>query len=419
MKLFILILFLNTLSILNAQTCKKDITFENIDKPTLVQLELDNEIYKNSKNSFADIRLRNSKNEIEGYFIRSFKRKFVENTKTLTASSYNRKKGELIYKFNKPFDIENIKLNIEDINFESTVDIYANGKQLLSNYKIFDYSNETGTSNFTVKIPKVNTKEIKIIYHLDKTTSFYKKYQKLKEMSQYLTIKSVSFSNNNKSKIIWNSNKIAIKSTRNIKEDKKTEYIFDIKNIPFSKIRISIKEKNFKRNGDIYISNDGFSWQYIKRFSFFSSTITKENNVEISTTGRAKYLKLLISNGDNKQLTVNNLNLLSPPNYLYFIANTSEKYALYFCNKDALKPNYELESLINKSVDNDKNIDFIKGTVSELETLKQINIAPHPQQSFLKSNKELLFMLAMITALLVMGYVAFILVKNVEKDSDN
>ncbi len=65
------------------------------------------------------------------------------------------------------------------------------------------------------------------------------------------------------------------------------------------------------------------------------------------------------------------------------------------------------------------NAKVSKGVFSKLETLKQVKLTKATKQSFLKNNKELLFLLAMIIALLVMGYVAFILVKNVEKDSNN
>lgn len=398
----LLIVLLSVGLFANTQPYKKDIVLEEITKPTLVQVELDNEIYKNTTYNYRDVRLQ-SNSGVEGYFIKSLSSENIVNQKTLKATSYERENAKLTYHFKKPFEVEKIYLNIEDRNFESTVDVYVDGKLILQNEKIFDYSNETGTQKFVLKISKTKAKEINIVYHLDETTSFYKKYQNLREMSKYLTIKSVRFSNSNEAKELWNRTVVKTQESSVDEKKRETSYVFKTEHIPFSKMSVELKEQNFKRSGTIYISDDAKVWKSLQSFTLSASSLSQEKNTIIDFSARTKYLKLVLYNADNKSLTIDAVELSIKPSYLYFIANPNEKYALYFGDTNLKKPSYELKSLVKESDP------FVKANFSKIEALKVTKVVD--EVSFFEAYKEQIFILGMLLALGVLGYVAFGLLK--------
>ncbi len=400
MRSLMLLVLCSMVLFANTQPYKKAIVFEKITKPTLVKVKLDNEIYQHTTYDYADVRLMSNRG-VDGYFIKPHQAQRIDNQQTLTATSYDRENAKLIYLFKEPFEIETITLNIEDRNFESTVDVYADGKLVRQNDKIFDYTQETGNRNFTVNLPKVKAKEVSIVYHLDKTTSFYKKYKNVKELSQYLTIKSVTFSNNNAIKPIFEITTMVTASI--LTKEKQSQYLFRTQGIPSNRIELDVVEKNFKRSGAIYASENGETWHHLKSFFYSNSTLNQEHNETIELENRSEYLKLVIDNQDNQALNIRAIKLLTLPNYLYFIANPNETYMLYFGDKNLTKPTYEVESLV------DSEVSFITGNFGNME---QLDVTQTVKKiSFFEEHKEMLFMLVILLALGTMAYIAFGLLK--------
>lgn len=400
MRSLMLLVLCSMVLFANTQPYKKAIVFEKITKPTLVKVKLDNEIYQHTTYDYADVRLMSNRG-VDGYFIKPHQAQRIDNQQTLTSTSYDRENAKLIYLFKEPFEIETITLNIEDRNFESTVDVYADGKLVRQNDKIFDYTQETGNRNFTVNLPKVKAKEVSIVYHLDKTTSFYKKYKNVKELSQYLTIKSVTFSNNNAIKPIFEITTMVTASI--LTKEKQSQYLFRTQGIPSNRIELDVVEKNFKRSGAIYASENGETWYHLKPFFYSNSTLNQEHNETIELENRSEYLKLVIDNQDNQALNIRAIKLLTLPNYLYFIANPNETYMLYFGDKNLTKPTYEVESLV------DSEVSFITGNFGNME---QLDVTQTVKKiSFFEEHKEMLFMLVILLALGTMAYIAFGLLK--------
>ena len=379
---------------------QKAISFEPIEQSTLVRVKLDNEIYEQSSLDYHDIRL-NSTNEEEGYFIKLQEYQAVDNQKMLTVKSYNREKATLTYVFKEAFDVEKITLNIEDRNFESLVDVYIDGERLVSNYKIFDYTQETGTQNFSITIKKIKAKEVMVVYHLDETTSFYKKYQHVREHRKYLTIKTALFSNRNTIKKNWDKTNITLMSSQT--KEHKSEYIFETKKIPFDKIKLNIKEENFNREGRIYSSNDAVTWKYENRFSLFSSSLTNQKQESIVTHFKSKYLKIMIDNQNNRPLTLEAMTLFTTPHYLYFIAKSNETYTLLFGDERLSKPLYEVEDLVTSETE------YINATLEK----KVLKNRVQKKISFFEKNREFLFIIVILFAVILMAYIAFGLLKRV------
>jgi len=273
--------------------------------------------------------------------------------------------------------------------------------------KIFDYSDETGTRNFIIKIPKVKVKELKVVYHLDKTTSFYKKYRDLKEISKYLTIRDVTVFNNNSVKEVYDTTEIEVLKSMLNAEKKESSYVFATQNIPFDNFEIDVLEKNFNRSGKLYLSVDGKSWRAFKSININASSLNHTEHKSVRMTAKIPYIKIVLKNEDNKPLHIAKIKLHTTTQYLYFIANPKEKYALYFGDKDLRKPSYEIENLVsNREI----AIEAKMGNLEALEVTKK----SVPKVSFVEKYKEQLFMFGMVLALLVMGYIAFGLLKRSE-----
>ena len=384
----------------NPYPFKKGIALEPVTKPTLVKVTLDNELYAHTKSNYGDIRLHSTKG-IENYFIKPFQREYIRTRRVLSPTEYERESATITFKFQEAFDIQNIVLDIEDRNFDTLIDLYIDNKIIIKKQKIFDYSQETGNRNFTLHLPKTKAHVVKIVYHLEKTNFFYKKYQHLQELSKYLSIKSATFSNANRSKTIFQKSTILVE--KETLKDKKSSYIFKTDAIPFSKIEIHPIEKNFMRQGKIYASDDSKEWRYIKSFSISSSTIKNIENREISVKLRTPYLKLVVENRDNKPIKIPQITLWTTPNYLYFIANVNEKYTLFFGEKNVTKPQYELESLVDS-----------REASREAKLLKLVPLKveiPKKEIPFLDRYKKILFTLIVLLSLAVLAYIAFILLK--------
>ena len=213
------------------------------------------------------------------------------------------------------------------------------------------------------------------------------------------------FSNSNTTEhnIVWNKTKIKLQESRVDEKRRETSYIFKTDNIPFAKLFVSLKEQNFKRSGVVYVSNDAKEWRRVKNFTLFASSLSQEEKRVIDLSVRIKYLKLVFYNADNKSLTIDVLELFTKPSYLYFIANRNEAYALYFGDVSLKKPSYKLKSLVKGSTP------FVKAKFKKLEVLEVPVVVD--EVSFFEAYKEKLFILGMLLALAVLGYVAFGLLK--------
>jgi hypothetical protein len=387
----------------NNHPFKKEIHFQaSFEKPTLVRVKLDNALYKDTTKTYQDIRLK-ADDEDEGYFIQKVDFKEVKNETILMADFYNREEAKLTYRFDEPFTIEEMDLHIEDRNFESMIDVYVNGKLISEKNKIYDYSNETGNRKFTIEIPKVKTDELTLAYHLDETTSFYKKYRSLQKMSQYLTIKSVTFRNNETGSHEWQKSEIKLQKSIINNEKKHSEYLFRTDNIPFVKVKVGVQEENFQRLGYFSVSEDAQVWQRVRDVSLLSSSLTNQDNRIIEFQGRSKYLKLTLFNRDNRPLTIDTIELFSEVEYLYFIAQPEKEYGIYFGDTTLEKPSYEIKSLV------DNSSEYVEAKLLKTERLEVVK--REEQISLFESYQKELFILVVILALIILSYIAFVLLK--------
>lgn len=378
---------------------KNIIIDEPIVKPSLVELKIDNEIYKYTHNKIDDIRLLNNTKEI-GYFTK-YKIPKIENIKVLPTSKYTRTpKVELTYLFPKAFDIEYIGLNISDRNFETYVDVYANDKLIKSHTKIFDYSNETGNQNFVIRIPKTKATKISIKYNAKNTKFFFRKYVNIQEHIKYLTIKSVTFKNYISLKQKFDITDIPLLSHEY--KDSHFEYIFESDFVSSRYIEVVSSELNYHRKGTLYSSDDNISWRYIKSFDIKASSFdnTKQNKFSLTNTG--KLIKLVF----NEETPISAIKIYTAPLYFDFIAEANTSYHIEFGDDNQSRLRSDIASLIPSSTK------AIQARFSALITSKTVQ----PQISFFEQYKNIIFIVLLLLAVLILGYVAFILLSTANKE---
>jgi len=93
----------------------------------------------------------------------------------------------------------------------------------------------------------------------------------------------------------------------------------------------------YKRQIEIYELN-GKQKTWIK-----STQVSSANNCEITLSGKAKQLQLLILNGDNPPLTLNELQFYQLPQSLVAYLEKQHRYQLQFGNDQLTAPQYDLQ----------------------------------------------------------------------------
>jgi len=370
---------------------------EQVDKPTLVRFKLDKDIYKYTQQNYEDIRITTQKEEI-GYFLKK-PNPTIENKQTLSTSAYDREKTTLTYIFKEPFLIEEINLHIENRNFETKATLMIDGKIIKSDISIYDYSKETGNRNFSIKIKPLFGKKVVLQYRLKETHIFTAKKQNEHALLKYLNIHSATFINHELPNVAYDTTTIS--AFDKITKDKNSQYLFDLQNIDTHHIMLNVKNKNYKRDGEAYVSQDNKRWHYLKSFTISASTLTqhKQNTIKIQT--RDKYLKLLLHNYNNRSLDIQNITLYTQATYLYFIAEKEKVYTIKFGNDLLKKPFYDLQTLVGNT---DKFIE------AKAKTIKHhIKLSKKP--TFFETYNTILFTLAILLAVAVLLYIAFVLLK--------
>ncbi|OGF67240.1 hypothetical protein A3I27_04575 [Candidatus Giovannonibacteria bacterium RIFCSPLOWO2_02_FULL_43_11b] len=137
--------------------------------------------------------------------------------------------------------------------------------------------------------------------------------------------------------------------------DKATDVILDLSanGIPHGKVAIETTSDNFSRAVQIYESDDKISWRAIGYAYIFSVNTLKfiGSNLEFSyPESNKRYLKISILNRDDRPIEISGAKITGLVRRILFNFNPSKEYYLYLGNKDAKRPQYDIES-ISKYVD--------------------------------------------------------------------
>jgi len=132
------------------------------------------------------------------------------------------------------------------------------------------------------------------------------------------------------------------------KDKKRTEIILDLvyKNVPAKEINIKFDQDGYHRNVWILGSDNTDDWRRINSgIIYMYNKENKNNAISLSESGD-RYLKLIIYNGDDSPLKIDDISIKGSRRFICFIAKEGKEYRLFYGNSDANKPVYEFERLL-------------------------------------------------------------------------
>lgn len=146
-----------------------------------------------------------------------------------------------------------------------------------------------------------------------------------------------------------------ISSQKVDEESKSQEIIVDLsyKNLPIYQIDIITSQKNYMRNIEVHVSNDGKEWTSAGSHAINSISlddISSGNHVVKLHNVEGRYLKLTILNGDNKPLDITSIQVTGLQNYLVFLPEKGKKYFLAYGNPKAKQVSYDLGQVLQNTL---------------------------------------------------------------------
>jgi hypothetical protein len=142
------------------------------------------------------------------------------------------------------------------------------------------------------------------------------------------------------------------------REDKKpgsiTELVIDLgaKNLPSYAVALSITDQSFKRDAKVLSSNEDDPTKYTQVYSttiyrITTPRFTRENTVIEYPETRARYIKVVVHNENDRPLSITNAVVSGVPRKITFSAAPGEHYSLYLGNPRATEPSYDIEELFS------------------------------------------------------------------------
>jgi hypothetical protein len=132
--------------------------------------------------------------------------------------------------------------------------------------------------------------------------------------------------------------------------DRTTEITSDLgaKGIPTRRAVLGVLDANFNRSVTVLASNDDTNWQVLGYDYIYRINTDKFAGEKLGVSypeTQSRYVKFVISNGDDKVLGVQNLLVYGTMRKISFRYEQGLSYFLYFGNEDARRPIYDLDKL--------------------------------------------------------------------------
>ena len=133
------------------------------------------------------------------------------------------------------------------------------------------------------------------------------------------------------------------------KENKASELVLDLgfSGFPAHEIIFRVKEENFYRKVKIEGSDDKRDWVIINNsgsmYSYHNGELQRKSLSVLFSKANNRYLRITVMNEDDSPLSYGEITLLSFEHQVIFEANSKSEYSIYYGNKSARKPIYDLE----------------------------------------------------------------------------
>jgi len=346
-KFFILILFIFPLICfasfnLNQWPYYKDI---NLSENKLTRFSIDDEIFTYANVNLMDLRIVDDNNseipykmiigkdaeKAEKFYPIMLNNSFVLGQNSSVIVDFN-EKGKLINQMKIITDSENFQRNV----IIKGADDMINWNILNDTAYIYDYTDKKAgvkSQNTLVKFPQSVYQYYKIEISdpeqnpvkINRVEAINYSIEKLKEVSR-------------RPEFTINHNT----------EEKYSELIINLsaRGIPTNKILFNIFDKNFNRSLLIYTSNDSNNWKYNSSGYIFRYNTEKFIGENLSVNfleTNDQYIKVIIQNKDNQPINIAGINIFSTYREIIFQSNNNKNYKIYYGNKKANLPEYDLE----------------------------------------------------------------------------
>lgn len=339
MKIKFILYFLVILNLFSSEKFEisKSIEFEGNNQ--YYKIELDEEIYKFTKNNLEDIRIYDKNNEVIPYYIQdSFEKTEIKKNKVET---------KLINKYVKN---RNLYLELE-IEGESTEkDIWLNSLNFIFESKEFYLETEVYGSYDRSNWKLLNKNKIYNIENINNETIEFERsnYQFYKVVflnnERQLIPKSISGIDNLYKNEVFNKTKEVNLEYSIVEENKTTKLIVKNPNsLPL--VQMSMEAKgNYRRN--VYMENYNEIKDEIYSFNYKNQN-SKKSTLDFYNIPIQKEYIIVIENGDNRKLDLTKLNFLIKKEFLIFENLGKKPYKLNVGEENLGKAEYDLSNFIS------------------------------------------------------------------------
>ena len=336
-----------------------------------VAFYVDKEIYDASINNLLDLRIISNSEEIP-YLISTDKGEKGDKEISLSiAENYieHDKQNAIVLKLNKIKQHNKLLLDIENENFARRVQIEgSNNKQnwhlLTREGYIYSFKSADRT---TIRYKQLSNQREDILfnYTLHNKISLQKKeveYPKNNYTYLKITIPFTIYEDPLRirgAKVFYHyflpadKQKYEAKITKVgiDKERKVSEFIadFEVQNIHFYQLSLFPSTKNYYREVKIEGSNNLKDWDFLGTRAIFDYNLEnfKQRKSELKFSSRGyRYLKISVFNYDNQPIGLNKCFGYALRKKVIFKAEKGKKYALFYGNKRANKPIYDLGKIL-------------------------------------------------------------------------
>ncbi|KKT94403.1 MAG: hypothetical protein UW95_C0015G0006 [Parcubacteria group bacterium GW2011_GWC1_45_14] len=316
-------------------------------KKGLNKVSLDNEVFANSNEGLADMRIVDDSNREIPYKLiatRNEEGRKEYSPRLINNSVADGKYSMVIMDLGERGIITNsLKIGTSSDNFQRNVTVHGSEDQenwnvLNSEGYIYDYTDKKAgikSQDTRVSFPDTTFRFLKVeISNVENNPVMINSVS----VSQYIRKGAKEFSISPK-----------IESSPDDR-NKATVLIADLGQggIPTGRISIATVDENFNRGVVVYSSNDRGveNWKrvgYGNLFRYKTPGFSGENLAMDIDETTDRYIKMVIYNKDNAPLGIREVKMLATYRELVFQADSNEKYFLFYGNRKADTPEYDLE----------------------------------------------------------------------------
>ena len=140
-----------------------------------------------------------------------------------------------------------------------------------------------------------------------------------------------------------------IQSHLDDKENKVSEFVLDLKisGFPTNEIMFRVQDDNFYRKVQIEGSDDKRNWVEVNDsgfiYSYGDGDLQRKKSSIFFPETRNRYLRITILNEDDLPLIYGDMTLFAFEHQVVFEADAKVKYSIFYGNKSAIRPVYDLE----------------------------------------------------------------------------